>query len=171
VYAPEGAPADVSCIGEPLEDWTLRPPALGWFYPAGMLQDGDGFLMVGEGAGAEAVAVRLRWSETEGWIAPTQWDPTPGYDRFNRAVRGPAGELCAVGVGDYGDETALKFDALFACYEAGTLEARFELMWPELGGCSGLALDAAGGLLVACGGWADTTLMRCLPTGECPTIP
>ncbi|MBN1771567.1 MAG: hypothetical protein JXB32_09915 [Deltaproteobacteria bacterium] len=171
-YAPEGEPASESCIGEPDGDWTLRPPALGWFFGSSILEDGDGVLMVGEGGSVDGgVAVRLRWSETEGWLAPTPWNPTEGYDRFHRAARGPAGELCAVGVGDYTDDTAENYDGLFACYEPRTLAARFEHFWPEAGGCTDVALDAAGGLLVVCSGWIDTKLLRCLPTGECPAIP
>ena len=171
-YSPDVADTDPSCIGEPLGDWTLRPPALGWFFPASLLQDGEGVLMVGEGGNVTGgVAVRLRWSETEGWTAPTPWNPTEGYDRFNRAARGPAGELCAVGIGDYGSETALEYDGLFACYEPRTLELRFEHHWPAFGRCSGLAVDAAGGLLVGCARWMDAELVRCLPTGECPAIP
>lgn len=172
-YPPEGAPAEPSCIGEPERDIVLRPPALSWFFPTAILEDGDGVLLVGEGGGAapSGVAVRLRWSEAAGWVAPSPWDPTEGYDRFADATRGPDGALCAAGAGDYANEALEEDDGLFACYEPGTLAARFEHDWVGTGGCSQIAVDAAGGLLVVCGGWVDTELIRCRPTGECPAIP
>lgn len=172
-YPPAGAPAEASCIGEPERDLVLRPPALSWFFPSAILEDGDGVLMVGEGSGAlpSGVAVRLRWSESEGWVAPAPWDPTAGYDRFADAVRAPDGALCAAGAGDYASETLEEYDGLFACYEPGSLAVRFEHDWPGTGGCSQVAVDQAGGLLVVCGGWVDTELIRCRPTGECPAMP
>jgi hypothetical protein len=169
-YAPEGDPAAASCVGDPVQEWELRPTGLNWFFPTQQLPFGEGSLLVGEGGNViGGSAVRLRWSEADGWTAPpTQWNPTDGYDRFHGAVRGPDGELCAFGVGDYANEEVEAYDGLLACYQPGTLEPIFEQRWPALGGCTGLAVDAEGGLIVGCAGWVDGTVMRCLPTGECP---